>query len=351
LSELIIDTSRIIKNIENLNIFFNKDNIEWTLIVKVLSGNRDVLKAILNSSVLKKIHSIGDSRLSNLKIIKEINPEIKTMYIKPPDKNIAKSIVKYSDISFNSTLETILELNSEAKKVGKTHQIIIMIELGELREGILRENVTDFYKSVFDLSNIEVVGIGSNLGCMYGIEPTYDKLIQLSLYKRLIEAMFQQKLDLISGGSSITLPLMSKSKIPKSLNHFRVGEAAFLGLTPLTGKKFSNLDTNAFEFKANVLELEEKDNLPDGNITDANIGHAAEFDENTELERSFKALLDFGVLDVDYKELKPIQKNINFFGTTSDLTVYDLGKSKGNECKSKSVIRFLSNLLTWELQG
>lgn len=336
MAELIINSDKIITNINNLHNYFTKHNIEWSLIVKVLSGNKELLKTILNSGILKKIHSVGDSRLSNLKIIKEVNPSLKTMYIKPPAKNIASSIVKYSDISFNTTFDTIKELNLEAKKQEKIHEIIIMIELGELREGIMRENVTDFYKNVFSLSNINVIGIGSNLGCMYGIEPTYDKLVQLSLYKRLIEAMFNQKLDLVSGGSSITLPLLSKNKLPKSVNHFRIGEAAFLGLTPLTGKKFSDLDTSAFEFKANILELEEKDNLPDGILTDASVGHSVDIDENAELERSFKALLDFGILDVDYNELKPMQKHIKFFGTTSDLTVFDLGKSKGNDCRFKA---------------
>ena len=65
-----------------------------------------------------------------------------------------------------------------------------MIELGELREGVNRENLMSFYEKVFDLPNIDVIGLGSNLGCMYGIEPNYDKLLQLSIYKELISARF-----------------------------------------------------------------------------------------------------------------------------------------------------------------
>ncbi|MFC2131387.1 alanine racemase [Bacteroidota bacterium] len=328
MAELVVKSTKIIQNIKKLNDYLGKYNVHWTLILKLLSGQKQILERILSSDEIKKLHSIGDSRVSNLKTIKKIRPDIVTMYIKPPSIESAKSIVQYSDISFNTSFETIKKLNDEAKKQGKMHQIVIMIELGELREGIIRENVIEFYKEIFELENIRTVGIGSNLGCMYGVEPTYDKLVQLSLYKRIIEAMFNQKMEIISGGSSITLPLIGRKKLPKSINHFRIGEAAFLGLTPMTGKKFRNLSTDAFEFKANIIELEEKENIPDGNISEGNVGHAAEIEQDSQSKKSYKAIFDFGVLDVDVNELTPKDKKVKFIGTTSDLTVYNLGSNQ-----------------------
>ncbi|MEJ2617972.1 MAG: alanine racemase, partial [Ignavibacteriaceae bacterium] len=129
-------------------------------------------------------------------------------------------------------------MNAEAERQGKKHRIIVMIEMGELREGIVRDEVLHFYEKIFELENIDIIGIGTNLGCMYGVEPTYDKLIQLSLYKNLIDAKFGTNLELISGGTSITLPLIDKNKVPAALNHFRIGEAALLGVSPLDGKQF-----------------------------------------------------------------------------------------------------------------
>jgi predicted amino acid racemase len=141
---------------------------------------------------------------------------------------------------------------------------------------------------------------------------------------------FNKDLHLISGGSSITLPLLYKGKIPKRVNHLRIGEAVFLGTTPLTNKKFSNLSTNAFEFLGNIVELEKKENMPDGIIGNGNVGHARIENNNSTVEKEFKALIDFGVVDVDYKNLRPKDKNATFLGTTSDLTVYNLGKQKKN---------------------
>ncbi len=335
MAELVIKPSKIISNINKISEILEKDNIQWSLITKMLSGNETVLKAILESDAIHRLHSIGDSRLTGIKVIKKINPNIKTIYIKPPAPNLANQIVEYCDVSLNSSLHTIKELNKAAKTAGIVHQIIIMLELGELREGILRENVESFYKEAFELSNIEVIGIGTNLGCLYGVEPTYDKLVQLSLYKQVLESKFGKKLTMVSGGSSITLPLVTRKKIPPLVNHFRIGEAAFMGLTPLTGKKFSNLSTDVFSYETNILELEEKAYIPDGIIGDANIGHSSEYDQYSATDKSYKAILDFGIMDVDVNEIFPKDKNVKFIGTTSDLTVYDIGPNLNKSSRFK----------------
>lgn len=205
---------------------------------------------------------------------------------------------------------------------------MVMIELGELREGVNRENFANFYQSIFNLKHIEVVGIGSNLGCMYGVEPTYDKLLQLILYKELTEIKHGSKLHLVSGGSSITLPLIETGSVPKGINHFRIGEAAFFGSSPLNNSPFKNLCTDTFNFYTQIIELEEKDIVPDGIISEANIGHTAEFDKGDISKKSYKAILDFGLLDVDQEGLKSHDTEIKLVGITSDMTVVDIGNNR-----------------------
>lgn len=335
MSELIIRTKKIVKNLKKLNDYLLAKDIEWTLVVKVLSGHKTALEKIITDPEIKRVHSIGDSRLSSLKMIKKIDPNLVTMYIKPPAISYVESVIKYADISFNSSYPTIKALNDEAQKQGKIHRVIIMIEMGELREGIIRENVVEFYSKIFNLSNIKICGLGTNLGCMYGIEPTYDKLIQLCLYKQLLEAKFGKTINLISGGSSITLPLIGKKKIPVALNHFRIGEAAFLGNSPLNNKKFRNLSTSAFEYDANIIEMEEKELLPDGKIGDANVGAVTKPEGSEDYSKTYRAILDFGKLDVDVESIKPIDKDVQYTGTTSDMTVYNLGPNITKSQKTK----------------
>jgi predicted amino acid racemase len=339
MARLKIHIDRIIENVNITSDFMELHDKQWSLVVKALGNNKEVLSHILLNPAIKRTHSVATSQWNNLKMIKDINPELKTMFIKPPSMKNAERIVRYADVSLNSSFATIKALNDAAHKLGTMHQIIVMIEMGELREGIKREGLIAFYKSVFKLSNIDVVGIGTNLGCMHGIKPTYDKLIQLVLYEQLIEAKFKRNLELVSGASSITLPLLEKDKIPQGMNHFRIGEAVFLGTSPLNNKPFLNLNTGAFTFEANIVELYRKESTPDGIISDAAIGHSVTSDHDGGVHDSFRAVVDFGLLDVDADYLIPEDETITFSGNSSDLTVYDMGENPHNY-KSGDVLRF-----------
>ncbi|MBW6514419.1 MAG: alanine racemase [Candidatus Syntrophosphaera sp.] len=333
-----IHIDRLIENIEKMSELMSQHKKQWSLVVKVLGTDKTVLAKILSNPAILSTHSIAVSQWRSLQIVKEINPELRTMYIKPPAISNVARIIRYADISFNSSFLTIQALSNEAVKQNKTHQIVVMIEMGELREGINREGLIPFYRRVFKLPNIEVIGIGTNLGCMYGIQPTYDKLIQLVLYKQLLEAKFKRNIELVSGASSITIPLLEKGKVPQGMNHFRIGEAAFLGTSPLNDKRVLDLNTGAFTFEANIVELYKKSSQPDGVISDASVGHTADIDTSEE-ELRYRAILDFGELDVDHANLIPEDPSIQFFGNSSDLTVYDLGENLQNY-QTGDVVRF-----------
>ena len=350
MAELVINAKKIRENIKTLSEYFESKEITWSLITKVFSGDKEFLKHILTDDVIEKINSVGDSRLTSLKNLKEVNPKMRTIYIKPPAAIYAKDIVNYADISLNSSYSTINALNEAAKKQGVVHKIIIMVELGELREGVRRDDLINFYEKVFNLKHIEVIGIGSNLGCMYGIEPSYDKLLQLYLYKELIATKFNRKLPLISGGTSITLPMVEENNIPQGINHFRVGEAAFFGVTPLDNERFKSLNTDTFEFRANIIELEQKKLLPEGVVSDANVGHATEHDDSIGSgAESYKAILDFGLLDVNPEDIIAVDTEIEFVGVTSDMTVVDIkaNKTKTGDKKYKvgDQLRFKLNYM------
>jgi len=326
MAELLIHTDRVIGNIEKINALMKKQGAQWTLISKVLSGHKESLNRVLMHPAIDEVHSIGDSRLSSLKTIKTLRPDLRTMYIKPVPQNLVAAVVQSADISLVSSLRTLHMMNEAAGRIGVRHSVIVMIELGELREGIMRENIVDFYSQAFDMEHIEVSGIGTNLGCMYGIEPIYDKMIQLSLYRQLLEVMFDRELPLISGGSSITLPMLGSRRLPATTNHFRIGEAVFLGTSPIDNKRFGNLSIDIFEYHANILEIEEKQSAPDGVISDAAVGHVADNGQTeADAETHCRAIVDFGLLDVDASELTPRDKRVRFAGTTSDLTVYEIG--------------------------
>ncbi|HDR06157.1 MAG TPA: alanine/ornithine racemase family PLP-dependent enzyme [Candidatus Coatesbacteria bacterium] len=324
MAHLEISIGRVLANIRKLNQHLARHGKRWTLVAKLLSGHEPSLRRLLFDPVVEGLHSIADSRLSGLMRVKLLRPDAVTMYLKPPPPRLARSVVRYADISLNSSLDTIRALDGAAREAGVRHGVIVMLEMGELREGVIAERIFDFYARLLELENIKIIGIGTNLGCMHGVEPTYDKLIQLSLYRQLLEARLGVGLELVSGGSSITLPLLGRRKVPRGVDHFRIGEAALLGSTPLTGRRYRDLSTDTFDFVGQVLELERKPSAPEGTLGQGGVGHAIVPESGEPL---YRVLVDFGMVDVDVGSLVPKDPALTFAGSTSDMTVYTLDEN------------------------
>ena len=120
-------------------------------------------------------------------------------------------------------------MNEEAKKAGKIHEVVLMIDLGDLREGIFfekEEQIMDAVAEILNLENIHLHGIAVNLTCYGAIIPKNDNLSKLVEIARKIEEQFDIKLDMISGGNSSSIYLIDKGELPKGINNLRLGEAA-----------------------------------------------------------------------------------------------------------------------------
>ncbi|MFW5644612.1 MAG: alanine racemase [Bacteroidota bacterium] len=330
-----LNANKLGDNYNYLNNLFKKNSIRWSIVSKLLCGDPDYLKVLLSFNP----DQLCDSRVSNLKMIKKLSPGSETAYIKPPPKRSIKSIVQFADISYNTEFQTIKLLSEEAQRQDKIHKIVIMIEMGELREGVMREDFMEFFEKVFQLPNIEVIGIGTNLTCMYGVLPNSDKLIQLSLYEQLIEAKFKRSIPYVSGGSSVTIPLIHQGILPEGINHFRVGETLFLGTNVYDGSKYEEMHNDVFKLYAEIIELTEKPMVPEGDLGANLEGESFEFDDEDLGKTSFRAILDMGLLDIDDSHIKLADKTISIVGASSDMIVADLGENK-NRYKVGDLLEF-----------
>lgn len=315
-----LDTKKLAANYSHLEKVFTAHDIKWSVVSKLLCGNKKYLEELLKLGVKE----ICDSRVTNLARIKAIDPNVETAYIKPPPRRSVNKIVEFADVSFNTEYDTIKLLSNAAVQQNKIHKIIIMIELGELREGVMREDFVDFYAKVFELPNIEVIGIGTNLTCMYGVLPNHDKLIQLSLYKQLIEAKFNRKIPYVSGGSSVTIPLIHKKLLPDGVNHFRVGETLFLGTDVYNNEPFKEMHNDMFRLFAEIIELTEKPSVPMGDLGHNLTGDVLEFEEKSQ-QSSYRAIIDLGLLDIESTHLQAVDESVTPVGESSDMIVVDLG--------------------------
>ncbi|MDX9907871.1 MAG: alanine racemase [Mariniphaga sp.] len=319
-----LDSAKLKENYEYLDRLFKQENINWAIVSKLLCGNITFLKEL----VALKPKQLCDSRVSNLRAIKKMAPEIETIYIKPPPARSIPEVVQYADASFNTEFRTIELLSDEAVRQKKVHKIYIMIEMGELREGVMRDDFIDFYEKVFTLPNIDVVGVGTNLSCLYGVLPNHDKLIQLSLYSQLVEARFNKKIPYVSGGSSVSIPLIFEKLLPHGINHFRVGETLFLGTDVYNDTTLPDMHNDVFMVYAEIIELIEKPTVPMGEMGTNVEGHTYNFSNDESGRTSFRAILDLGLLDVESNHLKPTDESISFVGSSSDMIVIDIGQNE-----------------------
>lgn len=323
-----MNTTSLKYNFDYLDKIFKENEIKWSIVTKVLCGNKTFLAELLKLGVTE----VCDSRISNMRNIKALNEKIETIYIKPPSKKDVSSVVKYADISVNTEFTTIKALAEAAKKQDKIHKIIIMIEMGELREGVLRDDFIDFYEQVFKLNNIQVVGIGSNFSCLYGVLPSPDKLIQLSLYEQLIEAKFNRHIPYVSGGSSVVFPLILNGTLPKGINHFRLGETLYLGTNVYNDTKIDEMKHDIFTLHTEIIELMEKPKVPTGDFGTNLEGESFNFNPDDAADTSYRAIIQLGLLDVDDTHIWCNDTSLDFVGASSDMIVMDL---KNNPKKYK----------------
>lgn len=315
---------------------FRQHNIQWGIVTKLLCGNKKYLEEVMNLG----IKELCDSRISNLKIIKKMDQSIVTVYIKPPAKRSIKSIVAYADVSLNTELFTIKLLSEEAKRQNKIHRVVIMIELGDLREGVMREEIIDFYAQIFELPNINIVGLGTNLNCLNGVLPSEDKLIQLSLYKQIIELKFKREIPFVSAGTSATLPLLLRKQLPKGVNHFRLGESLFWGNNMFEDDQLiEGMETDVIELFAEIIEINEKPVVPTGMLAENPSGEVFEINEDDFGRTTFRGIIDIGLLDINPDYLIPQEKNIEVVGASSDMLILDL-KSNSRNYKVGDLVAF-----------
>lgn len=315
---------RLRHNYNYLKRLLDDKGISWGVVTKLFCGNELILREILDLGVVE----VHDSRISNLKVIKKLDPTVQTVYIKPPPKRSIRSLISYADVSFNTELEIIRLLSQEAVRQGKQHKIIIMVEMGDLREGVMRDELVEFYSEVFELPNINVVGLGTNLNCLHGVMPNSDKLIQLALYKQIIELKFKRMIPWVSGGTTVTVPLLIRGDLPEGINHFRIGEALYFGADLFAGNTIDGMYDDVMTLYTEIIELHEKPMVPSGDLGADPRGMVTQIDQEQIGVTSQRAIVDVGYLDIDPVYLLPHDKDIAILDASSDMLVLDVKDNK-----------------------
>lgn len=274
--------------------------------------------------------TLASSRIPHLVAIRERKYPVDTMLLRIPMASETSDVVRFADISLNSELETIDLLNRTARNMGVKHKVILMRDLGDLREGIFdRERFVETACRIeSDFPGIVLHGVGTNLSCYGSVMPTKENLSQLAGDAREIEREIGRKLAVVSGGGSTSIPLLAHGDMPKGINHLRVGEATILShdLVSFYGCPIPGHTNEALRLKAQIVEIGEKPTHPIGVLAVNCFGEAPIYDDRGIRRR---AILAIGAYDVgDPCKLVPVDNGIKVLGSSSDHTIIDIHDSR-----------------------
>lgn len=320
--ELQIDQGKLLNNVTEIVNLCRKSDIQVAGVVKGVNGEMGVVDCFVAGGA----GQIASSRIDQLKNSKQKHPTVETLLLRLPMHCELESVAQWSDLSLNSEKETLIRLNEACQKLGKSHGVILMMDLGDLREGDFNDE--DLVKlAVFvekELKYITLEGIGTNLGCYGAIKPTPINLGKLCDTAKTIESLINRKLRIVSGGATSSLPLLLEGNMPKGVNHLRIGEGILLNmdLPELWGVKFDKLHQDAFVLKAQIIEIKTKPSYPVGEIFIDAFGHTPEYEDRGVRKR---AILGIGKQDFAMEDkLATADSEAFIVGSSSDHLIVDI---------------------------
>ena len=308
--------------------------IEVMGVNKVFNGSLETARAIYQGG----IRTVAESRIENLKKIRSL-PCAKALLRSPAPSEITET-VQFADISLNSEMEIIRALSEEACRQKKTHQVLLMVDMGDLREGIWYENTAELEQTteqLLQLPNLEIYGIGTNFNCYGTVMPSVENCSQLVRIARMLEEKFNFTFKYISGGNCTTFHLIDKGMLPPGINHLRIGGQHQFGIEYVEEKylegyyhssmPISRFTSDLYILKAEIIETNSKPTVPVGKLgTDCFLQSKSFTDRGTRR----RALLAVGLQDIPSSNIHPLDKNIQIMGQTSDHTLIDIEDCRSN---------------------
>lgn len=292
---------------------------------------------------------LGVSRAKHLKALKEAFPNTETLLTRSPTRGDLEDTARYADLSLHADKDVLKALNEEAAKHNTFPGIILMLDVGDLREGV--DNIPELVELATlceSLSNLRLRGVGTNHACMNGVLPSWENLTFLVEGAEAVEAAIGRKLDILSGGSSINLLLLKEgvSRMPPRINHLRLGGSIANPMNIRLGRgvTFPGLREDSVTLTAEIVEIHEKASAPKG----ATKNWAGQTIAREDKGRRLRAILALGSQDVsDAATLIPLDSGVEVVGCSSDHTIVDVTDT-GRAWKSGDTLTFrvrYSNML------
>lgn len=279
---------------------------------------------------------LADSRMTNLIQLRTLFPDVSLMLLRIPMPSEIPFLVRYTDCSLVSMPQTIKMINSCCESLNCRHGIMVMCDLGDLREGILAEDMPEMLETLKSSPNVECIGVGVNFGCFGGVLPSEDKLSDLVNAGKAIEEGIGKKLTFFSGGATSSLSLIEKGNMPPEINQLRIGEAFFLGTDTTGMRTIPSLNQDVMHLEAEIVEIRRKPSRPFGKIGADAFGNIPVFPDRG---NRLRAIVAVGKQDVRISGLCPFGSGIEILGASSDHLLLDI-EDHHEELNVGSILKF-----------
>lgn len=222
-------------------------------VTKGCGGDPEVAAAMLAGGA----EQLADSRLKRLRRLRQRFPDVPLIMLRQPLKHELNEVVKHELITVVSCRSVAKTLAKVAAKQGKVVPLILMLEVGGLREGLFPNEAIALAKALKNQPAVKLDGLAVNVGCYQG------KMPDSSVWQLLLQLSYELKklgfsLKYISGGNSSVISFLKAKTVPQEVNHFRVGEAILLGIDTLSNQPVAELAADAFIVEAEVIESKKK---------------------------------------------------------------------------------------------
>lgn len=296
-------------------------DIAVTGVTKATLGDPVIAGELLRGGVA----ALGDARIENLERLRRAGIVAPLVLIRGPMLSQVDRVVASADVSLNTEPVVVAALSAAATRRGTSHGVVLMVELGDLREGLLPDDVEAVARRTLALPGLTLRGIGTNLACQSGVAPDARNMGELTALAAELEAKLGICLEVVSGGNSANLDWALGGADTGRVNNLRLGEAILLGCEPLRRCPIEGLHTDAFTLVAEVIEHKVKPSRAWGVIAQTAFGPGPATIDTGSRHRSVLAI---GRQDVDPAGLHP-PNGTTILGASSDQLVVDPGSASG----------------------
>ncbi len=316
--ELLIDRAKLKHNVKSLLDRAEEADIQLHFVTKCLCALRPAVECMNEAGA----EFFADSRLENLANIQDIG--LSHMLVRIPMISRVMDTVRYADLSLNSDMGVIESLSDAALALERQHGVVLMVEMGDLREGFLPEEILEVASRVLNLRGVWLAGIGANFNCYGGVIPEEKQLNDLVGIAETLRQRFDIPLPIVSGGNTGSLYLLKEGKMPRGITHLRIGEAFLIGIETSFRQPIRNLYTDVFTLRAEIVELRRKPSVPTGRIGPNSFNEIPVFEDQGNI---WRAILAIGEQDTRCDTLQPRDANIEYLGASSDHMLLDVTKA------------------------